>query len=207
MAAHLNQLYSNKSNRGKLMVANSAIWTIADLAAMPNDDGWKRYEIIDGKLLVTRAPHIRHQGTGGNIHFELESWSRQTNLGKTFQTPGLVFSALDGVIPDVVWISHDRLIKGIDESGHLIIAPELIVEILSAGEQNIQRDRQVKRKLYSQYGVLEYWIADWPNATLEIYRRSSPTNLLELQITLTTGDELTSPLLPGFVVRVDRLFT
>jgi Uma2 family endonuclease len=189
------------------MVANSAIWTIADLAAMPNDDGWKRYEIIDGKLLVTRAPHIRHQGTGGNIHFELESWSRQTNLGKTFQTPGLVFSALDEVIPDVVWISHDRLIKGIDESGHLIIAPELIVEILSAGEQNIQRDRQVKRKLYSQYGVLEYWIADWPNATLEIYRRSDPTNLLELQITLTTGDELTSPLLPGFVVGVDRLFT
>ena len=62
------------------MVANSVIWTIADLAAMP-DDGWKRYEIIDGELLVTRAPHIRHQGAGGNIHFELESWSRQTNLG------------------------------------------------------------------------------------------------------------------------------
>jgi Uma2 family endonuclease len=197
------------------MVANYAIWTIADLAAMPNDDGWKRYEIIDGELLVTRAPHIRHQGAGGNIHFELESWSRRTNLGKTFQTPGVIFSPLDGVIPDVVWISHDRLAKGIDESGHLIVAPELMVEILSAGELNVQRDslpetlreRQVKRKLYSQYGVLEYWIADWSNASLEIYRRSSPTDLLELQITLAAGDELTSPLLPGFVVGVDRLFS
>ena len=195
------------------MVANSVIWTIADLAAMP-DDGWKRYEIIDGELLVTRAPHIRHQGAGGNIHFELEYWSRQTNLGKTFQTPGVVFSPLDGVIPDVVWISHDRLAQGIDKSGQLILAPELMVEILSAGEQNMQRDslpetlreRQVKRKLYSQYGVLEYWIADWPNASLEIYRRSNPTDPLELQITLAAGDQLTSPLLPGFAVEIDRLF-
>jgi Uma2 family endonuclease len=188
------------------MVANSAIWTIADLAAMPDDDGWKRYEIIDGELFVTRAPHIRHQGAGGNIHFELESWSRRTNLGRTFQTPGVILSPLDGVIPDVVWISHDRLAQGVDESGHLIVAPELMVEILSAGEQNVQRDRQVKRKLYSQYGVLEYWIADWSNASLEIYRRSSPTDLLELQITLAAGDELTSPLLTGFGVGVDRLF-
>jgi Uma2 family endonuclease len=71
---------------------------------------------------------------------------------------------------------------------------------------NVKRDRQVKRKLYSQYGVLEYWIADWSDESLEIYRRSSPTDLLELQITLAAGDELTSPLLPGFVVGVDRLF-
>jgi hypothetical protein len=28
------------------MVANSAIWMIADLAAMPNDDGWKRYSFL-----------------------------------------------------------------------------------------------------------------------------------------------------------------
>jgi hypothetical protein len=53
-----HRLYLSKGNRGNPMVANSAIWTIADLAAMPNDDGWKCYEVIDGELLVTRAPHI-----------------------------------------------------------------------------------------------------------------------------------------------------
>ena len=72
------------------MVANSLRWTTRDLDAMPDDGGWKRYEIIDGELYVTRAPHIRHQAAGGKIYFGLESWSRQTQLGEPFQTPGAI---------------------------------------------------------------------------------------------------------------------
>jgi len=186
------------------MVANSWFWTTKDLEALPDDGGWKRYEIIDGELFVTRAPHIRHQGAGGNIHFELESWSRQTQLGKPFQTPGVIFSPTDAVIPDVVWVSKSRLEKGIDEAGHLIVAPELIVEILSPGEQNEQRDKSVKLKLYSRYGVQEYWIVNWQLQTLEIYRRQDAR--LQLFSTLLVGDILTSPLLPGFSCSIERIF-
>jgi Uma2 family endonuclease len=185
------------------MVANSLYWTTADLEAMPDDGGWKRYEIIGGDLFVTRAPHIRHQSTGGNIHFELESWSRQTQLGKPFQTPGVIFTPTDAVIPDVVWVSTSRLDK-VDEAGHFTVAPELMVEILSPGEQNEQREKSVKLKLYSCYGVQEYWIVNWQLQTLEIYRRTDAQ--LQLVATLLVGDTLNSPLLPGFSVQIDRLF-
>ena len=94
------------------MVTNPLRWTIRDLDAMPDDGGWKRYEIIDGELFVTRAPHLRHQGAGGNLHFELEAWSRQTQLGKPFQTPGVIFTPTDAVTPDVVWVSRERLARG-----------------------------------------------------------------------------------------------
>ena len=60
------------------MVANTVTWTIADLDAIPDDGGWKRYEIINGELLVTRAPHIRHQGAASKIHVRLEVWSEKT---------------------------------------------------------------------------------------------------------------------------------
>jgi len=49
-------------------------WTTADLELFP-DDG-KRYEIIDGKLFVTRAPHWRHQNVADNVCAELKNWSR-----------------------------------------------------------------------------------------------------------------------------------
>jgi Uma2 family endonuclease len=186
------------------MVANSLRWTTRDLDAMPDDGGWKRYEIIDGELFVTRAPHIRHQGAGGNIHFELESWSRQTQLGKPFQTPGVIFTPNDAVIPDVIWVSQERLENGIDSAGHLTVAPELIVEVLSMGELNEQRDREVKLKLYSRYGVQEYWLVSWQLQSLEVYRRLE--GQLQLVGTLIAGDTLTSPLLPGFSVPVLKIF-
>ncbi len=186
------------------MVANTLLWTTRDLEAMPDDGGWKRYEVINGELYVTRAPHIRHQGAGGNIHVELELWSRQTKLGKAFQTPGVVFSHYDAVIPDVVWISQDRLANGVDAAGHLTVAPELIVEVLSPGELNEQRDREVKLKLYSRYDVQEYWIVSWQHQSVEIYRFIEAQ--LQLVCALMGEDLLTSPLLPGFNVPVHQVF-
>ena len=38
---------------------------------------------------------------------------------------------------------------------------ELVVEVLSPDGANERRDREVKLKLYSRRGVLEYWIVDW----------------------------------------------
>jgi len=186
------------------MVANSLRWTVRDLDVMPDDGGWKRYEIIDGELFVTRAPHIRHQGVSGKLHMRLEIWSETTALGNAFQVPGVIFTPTDAVIPDVVWISRERLAHGVDEAGHLIVAPELMVEVLSPGEQNEQRDKEVKLKLYSQHGVQEYWIVNWQLKTLEIYRRSDAQ--LQLVATLLIGDTLTSLLLPGFSTSVARLF-
>jgi Uma2 family endonuclease len=115
----------------------------------------------------------------------------------------VVFTPTDTVIPDVVWASQSRLERGIDDAGHFTIAPELVVEILSAGEQNEQRDKSVKLKLYSRYGVQEYWIANWQLQTLEIYRRTDAQ--LQLVATLLAGDKLTSPLLPGFSAEIDSL--
>jgi Uma2 family endonuclease len=80
----------------------------------------------------------------GKIQVRLENWSEETGLGSSFQTPGVVFTPTDAVIPDVVWASQARLERGIDKAGHFTIAPELMVEILSAGEQNEQWDQSVK---------------------------------------------------------------
>jgi Uma2 family endonuclease len=45
---------------------SSVRWTIQDVEALP-DNEWIRYEIIDGELLVTRAPHHKHQQVTGRI--------------------------------------------------------------------------------------------------------------------------------------------
>jgi Uma2 family endonuclease len=186
------------------MAAESLRWTTRDLDALPNHGGL-RHEIIEGDLFVTRAPHIRHQGVAAKLQTRLEIWSEATGLGHAFQSPGLVFTEYDAVIPDLVWASRDCLASSIDTAGHFTAAPELVVEVLSAGEQNEQRDKEIKLKLYSRHGVQEYWIADWQWQTLAIYRRQETQ--LALVITLMPGDTLTSPLLPEFSASVVELFS
>ncbi len=110
--------------------------------------------------------------------------------------PGIIFSDADNVSPDVVWVSTERLAEIEDESGHLTGAPELVVEVISPGQQNQRRDREVKLKLYSIQGVREYWIANRFTRQVEIYRRENVQ--LRLTATLLAEDEITSPLLPGF---------
>ncbi len=178
-------------------------WTIADLELFP-DDG-KRYEIIDGELLVTRAPHWRHQKLCVRVGAILDAWSQETGLGEAAVTPGIVFSEADNVIPDVVWISKERLASSLDESGHLTAAPELVVEVLSQTEKDKKRDRQLKLKLYSSQGVREYWIFDPERREVEIYCRENAR--LKLTATLFGNDTLTSQLLPGFSCPVERIFS
>lgn len=177
-------------------------WTVADLALLPEDG--RRYEIIDGELSGARPPHWKHQNVTGKIATSLETWSIQSGLGETAVNPGLVFSETDSVIPDVVWASCDRLETILDDAGHLVAAPELVVEVLSPGEKNERRDREAKPKIYSVYGVLEYWIADRHQRKVEVYRREQA--VLKLAMSLYAQDELTSPVLPGFKVQVSQFF-
>lgn len=64
-------------------------WTPADLELFPEDN--KRYEIIDGALFVTRAPHLRHQGVADAICAELRAWSKRSKASEVFTGVGLVF--------------------------------------------------------------------------------------------------------------------
>lgn len=178
-------------------------WTTADLDLLP--DNSNRYEIIDGELFVTRAPNWEHQQVVDNICTELKLWSRQTGVGKAASGAGIIFTDADNVIPDVVWVSKERLAIILDDAGHLTAAPELIVEVLSPGEMNERRDKEVKLKLYAAQGVREYWIAAPRLQQIQVYRREKAT--LVLVATLYANDELNSPLLPGFSCSVAKLFS
>jgi Uma2 family endonuclease len=181
---------------------NKVIWNSQDLELLP--DNGNIYEIIDGDLYMTRSPHWKHQTAIGRIHTELDNWSLKTGLGRAIITPGIIFSDTNNVIPDVVWISQDRLEKSLDEGGHLTTAPELIVEVLSTGKNDIKRDKEVKLKLYSAQGVKEYWLVDWVNKQVEIYRRNQAK--LELVSTLFNHDQITSEILPQFGLNVKNIF-
>jgi len=178
-------------------------WTTELVEQMPHVEG-ERYEIIQGELFVTTAPHLRHQIACSRIVTRLNVWSEPLDLGVALGAPGLVYADDEAVIPDVVWVSKTRLsdISGAD--GKLHDSPELIVEVLSPGKANEERDREKKLELFSRHNLAEYWIVEWQTMVIEVYRQGDDG--LQLVQTLGVGDTVTSPLLPGFSCLVERMF-
>jgi len=177
-------------------------FTSADLERMP--DNGNRYEIVEGELYMSRQPSYEHQYTCSRLGYFLEDWNDRVGMGLVLPAPGLIFAEDDDVAPDVVWVSRERCARAVDAAGHLRLAPELVIEVLSPGKANEKRDRPAKLKLYSRPSVPEYWIVNWIGQFVEVYRRADAE--LSLAATLHPQDLLESPLLPGFSCQVSKLF-
>lgn len=178
-------------------------WTTDLVEQMPQIEG-ERYEIINGELYVTTAPHVRHQIVCSRIVTVLNVWSGSDNSGLAFAGPGVIYADDEAVIPDLVWVSNARLAQIVGADGKLHGSPELVVEVLSPGKANEERDRDKKLDLYSRRGVQEYWIVDWQASTVDLFRLAS--DRLQLTQSLRADDQLTSPLFPGLSCSVAGLF-
>jgi Uma2 family endonuclease len=177
------------------------ILTVSDLESLPEDGN--RYEVIDGDLYVSTSPSYFHQVSLARLQYRMTHYLEENPIGEVVAGLGVMFDEFNGVIPDLVYFSNERKksIGGLRLTG----APEIVVEVLSPGDKNEQRDRKVKRRLYSDHGVSEYWILDPDAKTVEVFR-AVKTGGLRTRLTLRPGDILTTNLLPGFSCPIEDLF-
>lgn len=177
------------------------IVTVDDLAAVPEDGN--RYEVIEGELFVSRAPAFIHQMIISKLIGSIQAYLDHNPIGVVVTTPGVIFSHIDGVIPDLVYVSHERR-KLILENERLRAAPELIVEVMSPGAENERRDPIVKRQLYGKYAVREYWIIDPQARSIEVYVLRY--DYLHLATVYANADIINTSFLPGWEMSVEKLF-
>jgi Uma2 family endonuclease len=171
-------------------------YTYADLATFPDDH--LRREIIDGDLIVTPSPVIRHQMASANLHHRLMTHAEQAG-GLALAAPMDVFLSPDNVVePDLLFIRPDRL-EGIGEK-YVQVVPDLVVEISSPSTRRLELVG--KRELYERFQVPEYWYVDLDAERVEIYvlaEGAYPPPSIKYP-----GEELTSGHLPGFAMPVDE---
>lgn len=176
--------------------------TYADFLRFP-DDG-KRHELIDGRHWVTPSPNIRHQRVSGRLHLMIGSWLEQHPIGQLFYAPlDVVFSNFDIVEPDLLYVSNARAAEVLTAK-HVAGVPELVIEIGSRGTR--KRDDTVKRRLYEEAGVDEYWIVDPEAERIRLFRRDGERFGGAVELSAADRDVLTTPLLPGLAIPLPRVF-
>ncbi|XVV05413.1 Uma2 family endonuclease [Actinosynnema sp. CA-248983] len=133
-------------------------YTVDDLEGMP-DDG-RRYELIDGMLVVSPAPGPVHQkavgvlvarlvvACPGDMHVFPAPFSVRTSRSTELQ-------------PDVV-VARDE-----DVVDRLLAPPVLVVEVLSPSTRLY--DINTKKAAYERMGVASYWVIDPRSPKLSVF--------------------------------------
>lgn len=180
------------------LTAEKKKYTYEDYLKIPDD---KRYELINGELLMTPSPIPKHQSVSIEIAFRIKDFTMTNDLGRVFYAPCDVYFDEENVVqPDIFFISKNRL----DIIGQKKIqgAPDIVIEILS--ENSVYRDMVQKKRLYARFGVGEYWIVIPEEKEIEVYILKD--SMYQLHVTYSKTDTLESPFLKGFKIELKGIF-
>ena len=146
------------------MLATPHVWTADDLDRLP-DDG-NKYEVVDGRLLVTPAPSLAHEEVLRQLRRLLELYLDRHGLGGVFPRNDLKFDEHNRVDPDLSIVAVFPPIGS--RTWRDVPRPMLVVEVLSRSTRT--HDLVWKRELYRREGIATCWIVDHRKREVHVVR-------------------------------------
>jgi len=175
--------------------------TAAEFLALPPLENGHLRQLIDGEVVVN-APSWTHGDSLGAILTALRNWVRAGSARGGANVPvDVLLDNYNVYEPDVVWYRDGRA-RG-DPPPYAV--PDIAVEVRSPSTWRY--DIGLKKATYERQDVAELWLVDTAADVVLVFRRSVPdTQEFDVSEEFATDETLTSPLLPGFTLRVDEIF-
>jgi len=172
-------------------------FTATDYMALPEN---APFELLNGKLHYMPSPFRKHQIVSMNLSAAMHFHVKKNKLGQVLAAPMDVhFGKKNIVQPDIIFVSNHRksILKKYVEG-----APDFLVEILSYGTKD--KDFGEKKELYGKKGVLEYWVIDPDNKTVEIFKANKKALIAFKKY--KSKDIIKSSIIKGFQIAVSAIF-
>lgn len=178
--------------------------TPAEFDAVTDYDDNYHYELIHGVLVVHAIPKPSERDPNEELGLMLRMYQRHHPQGK----------ALDKTLPEehvhlphsrrradrVIWAGLGRVPNPKKD------LPAIVVEFVSEGKRDRDRDYIEKRDEYHKAGVREYWIIDRFRREITVFRFASKTGKAK-EILVGEKETYESPLLPGFQLPLAQLLS
>lgn len=171
---------------------------------LPDDDRYRHAELINGEVVVSAATRL-HQQIVGRLWSRIDAWTRDDeNRGEVTMEPPVQITERRGYLPDVAWYRQVKCAPP-GQPPAFEQPPDLAVEVLSPSTRSIDAIR--KRNDYAVVGVCELWLIGPDEPEARILRSSDVLADVFVDAETDIGRDglLTSPLLPGFSVRLGNL--
>lgn len=164
------------------------------------DDG-RRYELVDGVVVMSPSPTPRHQMVMMEVAGQLWAYLREHPCGTAVPEVdvGLGEGPRGGDLvyrPELVFFRRERLPEVPER---LVGAPDLVVEIISPDSRRM--DTETKKDDYERCGVGEYWLIDPSRRSMTFYRLKDG-RFVEVPV---KGDRFASEVVEGFSLDLTRV--
>jgi Uma2 family endonuclease len=178
-------------------MATTAIMTGAQFDALPYEEG-RLWELVDGELIPMPSTTLEHQAIVQIIQVALfMHFATNRNQGAAFPDVEFALEENYRVRPDVFVLLSERAATVDRTKVPVPGSPDIAIEVISPSER--ASDTRQKLDAYLQHGTSEVWQIYPKSKAVMIHGGSSAT-------TLTVGQNITTPLLPGFSLPVQSLF-
>jgi Uma2 family endonuclease len=133
--------------------------TLEEFLNLPPGEGDTTYELVDGQIIAKMSPKKFHSRLTRGLLYIIDPWCE--GKGEVFIELAITLTRekRDWVpIPDLLYISNERLPANWDEDSACPVPPDLVIEIISPGQTFGQMT--AKAKDYLNAGILRVWVVD-----------------------------------------------
>jgi len=155
-----------------------------------------------GQLIFMSPTGGETSEKNSELIFQVQSWNKQSKLGKVFDSSGGFKLSNEAVrSPDVSWISIAKwnALSKEQRKTFLPVEPDFVIELMSPTD--VFSQLQQKMKEYINCGVKLGWLINPDARQVEIYHQGKEKEVLDHPQTLSGED-----ILPGLVVDLTEIF-
>ena len=170
------------------------------LALSSLNDGWLFELTADGELVIMTGVGFRSSERSFEIGIDIGLWNRQVSAGHVCGADLYVRREDSSLrLPDVAWISEERLGNADPDEGVLEVCPELIVEVVSVSQDIAAQ--QEKMREWVAAGARLGWLVDPYQEVVLVYRPDTEPEQLERPDSLSGED-----VCQGLEVNLERIW-
>lgn len=173
------------------------------LATQPSEIQ-RRSDLIEGRIVMSPRSGFVYARVGTRATQLIANHVGDRGLGVVLGADGGVELPAGSIVgPDVTVILSARVPpSAAQRAGFPVVVPHLVVEVITPGSR--ERDTGVKRKLYAQAGVDEYWLVDQDGQAITVLHRQADGTYDGGEV-FRPGDAIRSRVLPEFVAAVESV--
>jgi Uma2 family endonuclease len=173
-------------------------WTVENYLRL---DAGLLIEYSDGFIRVLPMPTLLHQWIVRFLFRRLDAFVAGRGLGEVLQAPLPVeLTPTKYRQPDIVFLRPQRIRRWKGQPA----GADLVIEVVSEGEENRQRDYVEKPEEYAAAGIAEYWIVDPQERIITVFALAD--NAYREHGVFRTNGTVSSVLLDGFTCEVNDVF-